>query len=227
MSYQNSLLFRYLDTFPRSAGHPGMAGVDPRAHAAEQIDERIRRATTPYGTPDEVAVAIADSTRTRASTRSCSGCCRRRWTRDLAIETIETFGTHVLPQFDTDPVHRTTRQRERPRACLASREVAASSRPCRAPTFNLADLWETLCDAGPDAECLVAPPVRHTRGSLDAAANQIANHLRRVGRRSPATASASTRATVPSTSRRCSAAGSAARCRSTSTGATSRPSCGT
>jgi hypothetical protein len=29
-----------------------------------------------------------------------------------AVETIETFGKHVLPQFDTDPVHRTTRQRE-------------------------------------------------------------------------------------------------------------------
>ena len=51
----------------------------------------------------------------------------------------------------------------------------------RAPTFNLADLWETLCDAGPDAECLVALPVRHTRGSLDRAANQIANHLVATG----------------------------------------------
>jgi 3-oxocholest-4-en-26-oate---CoA ligase len=50
-----------------------------------------------------------------------------------------------------------------------------------APTFNLADLWETLCDAGPDAECLVAPPVRHTRGSLDEAANRIANHLVATG----------------------------------------------
>jgi acyl-CoA synthetase (AMP-forming)/AMP-acid ligase II len=49
------------------------------------------------------------------------------------------------------------------------------------PTFNLADLWEALCDAGPDAECLVAPPVRHTRGSLDAAANQVANHLISTG----------------------------------------------
>ncbi len=47
----------------------------------------------------------------------------------------------------------------------------------RAPTFNLADLWETLCDAGPDGVCLVAPPVTHTRGSLDRAANQVANHL--------------------------------------------------
>jgi 3-oxocholest-4-en-26-oate---CoA ligase len=47
----------------------------------------------------------------------------------------------------------------------------------RAPTFNLADLWETLCDAGPDRECLVAGNIRHTRGTLDAAANRIANHL--------------------------------------------------
>ena len=51
----------------------------------------------------------------------------------------------------------------------------------RAPTFNLADLWETLCDAGPEAECLVAGPVRHTRGSLEAAANRVANTL--IGRR--------------------------------------------
>jgi acyl-CoA synthetase (AMP-forming)/AMP-acid ligase II len=34
-----------------------------------------------------------------------------------------------------------------------------------------------LCDAGPDAECLVAGNTRHTRRSLDRAANQIANHL--------------------------------------------------
>jgi len=44
-------------------------------------------------------------------------------------------------------------------------------------TFNLADLWETLCDAGPSGECLVAGDVRHTRASLDAAANRIAHHL--------------------------------------------------
>jgi hypothetical protein len=32
--------------------------------------------------------------------------------RELACETIETFGRVVLPQFDTDRVHRTTRLRE-------------------------------------------------------------------------------------------------------------------
>ena len=31
---------------------------------------------------------------------------------EVAVETIETFGKHVLPPFDKDPVHRTTRQRE-------------------------------------------------------------------------------------------------------------------
>ena len=45
-------------------------------------------------------------------------------------------------------------------------------------TFNLADLWEALCDAGPEHECLVAGPVRHTRRSLDEAANRIAQELR-------------------------------------------------
>src|SRR5262249_40593145 len=68
-----------------------------------------------------------------------------------------------------------------PRPCLSTRSRPREAVPVRAPTFNLADLWETLVDAGPDAECLVAGPVRHTRGSLDADANRVANHLRARG----------------------------------------------
>jgi fatty-acyl-CoA synthase len=49
------------------------------------------------------------------------------------------------------------------------------------PTFHLADLWETLVDASPAGECLVADPVRHTRSSLDAAANRVAHALRDRG----------------------------------------------
>ena len=30
----------------------------------------------------------------------------------VADEAVETFGSHVLPQFDKDPVHSTTHQRE-------------------------------------------------------------------------------------------------------------------
>ena len=31
---------------------------------------------------------------------------------DIVMESIRCFGEHVIPRFDTDPVHRTTRQRE-------------------------------------------------------------------------------------------------------------------
>lgn len=47
--------------------------------------------------------------------------------------------------------------------------------------FQLADLYEALCDAGPDAEVLVAPPNRRTRRQLDDRANQLAHHLEAAG----------------------------------------------
>ena len=31
---------------------------------------------------------------------------------EVAIEAVETFGKHVLPEYDKDPVHSTTKQRE-------------------------------------------------------------------------------------------------------------------
>ena len=77
----------------------------------EQIDESIAAGDTPYGTPDEVEVAIrkyADA----GVDQVVFGLLSSTMERDLAFETIETFGKHVLPVFDTDPVHRTTRQRE-------------------------------------------------------------------------------------------------------------------
>ena len=43
--------------------------------------------------------------------------------RELATETIETFGKHVLPLFDKDPMHSTTRQRE---AALKAQPSGAS-----------------------------------------------------------------------------------------------------
>src|SRR4051812_41493096 len=44
-------------------------------------------------------------------------------------------------------------------------------------TYQLADLWEALVDAGPSSECLVAGAVRHTRQSLDESANRVAHAL--------------------------------------------------
>jgi 3-oxocholest-4-en-26-oate---CoA ligase len=45
-------------------------------------------------------------------------------------------------------------------------------------TFNLADLFEALADAGPDRLALIAPPARLTFGELDERATRLAHHLR-------------------------------------------------
>jgi acyl-CoA synthetase (AMP-forming)/AMP-acid ligase II len=47
--------------------------------------------------------------------------------------------------------------------------------------FHLADLFECLCDAGPDAEALVAGDRRVSRGDLDSRANRLAHHLQSEG----------------------------------------------
>jgi hypothetical protein len=110
MGYHRSLLLRYLDTFPKPEGVPEWPELLPDPTPAE-IDEAIKAGETPYGTPEEVEVAIrkyADA----GVDQVVFGLLSSTMDRDLATETIETFGKHVLPAFDTDPVHRTTRQRE-------------------------------------------------------------------------------------------------------------------
>jgi alkanesulfonate monooxygenase SsuD/methylene tetrahydromethanopterin reductase-like flavin-dependent oxidoreductase (luciferase family) len=108
--YHRSLLLRYLDTFPRPDGVPEWPELLPDPTPGE-IDAAIKAGDTAYGTPDEVDVAIrryADA----GVDQVVFGLLSSTMDRDLATETIETFGKHVLPGFDTDPVHRTTRQRE-------------------------------------------------------------------------------------------------------------------
>jgi alkanesulfonate monooxygenase SsuD/methylene tetrahydromethanopterin reductase-like flavin-dependent oxidoreductase (luciferase family) len=77
----------------------------------EQVGAAIEMRELPYGTPDEVAASIqryADA----GIDQIVFGLLSSTMERDLATETIETFGKHVLPGFDKDPVHRTTKQRE-------------------------------------------------------------------------------------------------------------------
>jgi acyl-CoA synthetase (AMP-forming)/AMP-acid ligase II len=47
--------------------------------------------------------------------------------------------------------------------------------------FQLADLFECLCDARPDAEAVIAGERRLSRAALDARANRLARHLLREG----------------------------------------------
>ncbi len=88
---------------------PTWPDVLPEPTSAD-IDARIRSGAAAYGTPDEVAVAMKNYTAAGVD-QVVFGLLSSSMTQDLAVETVETFGKFVLPQFDNDPVHRTDRFR--------------------------------------------------------------------------------------------------------------------
>ncbi len=47
--------------------------------------------------------------------------------------------------------------------------------------YQLADLFEALCDANPDAPCVIAGSARRSRAELDGRANQLAHYLLQQG----------------------------------------------
>jgi alkanesulfonate monooxygenase SsuD/methylene tetrahydromethanopterin reductase-like flavin-dependent oxidoreductase (luciferase family) len=110
MGYQNSLVFRYLDTFPRPDGIPQWPALIPES-TPDEIDARIQANVAAYGAPDEV-VATMRQYEAAGVDQVVFGLLSSTMPRELAVETVEVFGRHVLPEFDKDPVHRTTRQRE-------------------------------------------------------------------------------------------------------------------
>ena len=110
MGYLRSLLLRYLDTFPRPEGIPVWPELLPEPTTAD-IEESIASGNSAYGTPEEVAKAI-EKYEDAGVDQVVFGLLSSSMERQLAIETIEVFGRHVLPAFDTDQMHRTTRLRE-------------------------------------------------------------------------------------------------------------------
>jgi alkanesulfonate monooxygenase SsuD/methylene tetrahydromethanopterin reductase-like flavin-dependent oxidoreductase (luciferase family) len=112
--YHTSLVFRYLDTFPRPAGIPEWPKQIPEP-TPEQLEERIESGQRIVGTPDECAKAVQ-----KYADIGCDqlvfGILASTQTQEVAKRTIELFGKHVIPRFDKDPVHSTTRYREAARA---------------------------------------------------------------------------------------------------------------
>jgi len=84
---------------------------DVARQTVADIDQRISEGSMMYGTPDDV-MRVAHAYEAAGADQVVFGLLSSTMPRDIAVETIETFGRHVLPEFDRDPVHRTTRQRE-------------------------------------------------------------------------------------------------------------------
>jgi alkanesulfonate monooxygenase SsuD/methylene tetrahydromethanopterin reductase-like flavin-dependent oxidoreductase (luciferase family) len=108
--YQNSLVFRYLDTFPKPPGLPVWPDLIPEPTPAD-LEARIEAGLTVIGTPEEcerATRAYADA----GADQLVFGMLSTTMPLEVAIEATETFGREIIPLFDKDPVHSTTRQRE-------------------------------------------------------------------------------------------------------------------
>jgi alkanesulfonate monooxygenase SsuD/methylene tetrahydromethanopterin reductase-like flavin-dependent oxidoreductase (luciferase family) len=108
--YQNSLVFHYLDTFPSPPGIPEWPDLIPEPTPAE-MDADIKAGNVCIGTPEEVEKAVKRYADCGAD-QLVFGMLSTTMGVENAIEATETFGKHILPIFDKDPVHSTTRQRE-------------------------------------------------------------------------------------------------------------------
>ncbi len=109
--YHTSLVFRYLDTFPRPAGVPPWPQLIPEPTAA-QLDERIATGQRIVGDPDECARAVQQYADVGCD-QIIFGVLASTQPQEMALRSVELFGRHVIPRFDHDPVHRTVRMRER------------------------------------------------------------------------------------------------------------------
>jgi alkanesulfonate monooxygenase SsuD/methylene tetrahydromethanopterin reductase-like flavin-dependent oxidoreductase (luciferase family) len=116
--YQNSLVFRYLDTFPKPPGLPEWPNLIPEP-TPEGLEKQIEKGLVCIGTPDEVEKAVRGYADIGAD-QLVFGMLSTTMPIDVAVEAVETFGKHLIPMFDTDPVHSTTRHREAHLAARAS-----------------------------------------------------------------------------------------------------------
>jgi alkanesulfonate monooxygenase SsuD/methylene tetrahydromethanopterin reductase-like flavin-dependent oxidoreductase (luciferase family) len=116
-----SLVFRYLDTFPKPPQVPDWPKLIPDP-TAEQLEERIATGQRIVGTPDECATAVQKYVDVGCD-QIVFGVLATTLPQADCLKTCELFGTQVIPRFDADPVHSTTRYRE---AALARTEQAAA-----------------------------------------------------------------------------------------------------
>ena len=108
--YQQSLVFHYLDTFPKPPFVPDWPQQIPDFSPSD-LEDAIAAGLTVTGTPEECEKAVQGYVDIGAD-QLVFGQLSTTMPIEIAIEAVETFGKHVLPRFDKDPVHSTRRQRE-------------------------------------------------------------------------------------------------------------------
>jgi alkanesulfonate monooxygenase SsuD/methylene tetrahydromethanopterin reductase-like flavin-dependent oxidoreductase (luciferase family) len=111
MSYYASLVYRWLDTFPKPADVPDWPALIAEP-TAEAIRDRIERGTIIIGDPEDCARGVQTYADIGVDQIVTGPNCHPFRTQEESLRSLRLFGQEVLPRFDKDPVHRTTRMRE-------------------------------------------------------------------------------------------------------------------
>jgi alkanesulfonate monooxygenase SsuD/methylene tetrahydromethanopterin reductase-like flavin-dependent oxidoreductase (luciferase family) len=107
MTYLQSNVFRYHDTFPHPPEVPSWPELLPEL-TPEALDYHINGGLI-CGTPDE-ALAQCQRWESAGADQLVFGVGMA--TQEQQLETIRLIGEHVIPKIDTDPQHSTTRYRQ-------------------------------------------------------------------------------------------------------------------
>ena len=102
-----ALLHRYHDTFPRPENLPPWPYVPP-AMTLDQADYAIANGL-PVGSPDEVIAGL--EAYEAAGVDQVVFALPANAPLDVSLEIIRVFAEKVMPHFDKDPIHSTTRHR--------------------------------------------------------------------------------------------------------------------
>jgi alkanesulfonate monooxygenase SsuD/methylene tetrahydromethanopterin reductase-like flavin-dependent oxidoreductase (luciferase family) len=106
---QQSLVFHYLDTIPKPEWVPEWPNEIPDP-TLEQIDAGFRSGAAIVGTPDECTEALS-MWQAIGVDQIIMGPSGSTYPHDLMERAVKLFGDEVIPRFDTDPEHSTSRYR--------------------------------------------------------------------------------------------------------------------
>ncbi|MBK5289697.1 MAG: LLM class flavin-dependent oxidoreductase, partial [Acidimicrobiia bacterium] len=109
-SHYQSLVVRWLDSIPLPVEIDRANFSVPEA-SAEELYSEIAAGRRSLGAPEDVARSV-ERWESAGADQLIFGVLNNTLPLEIAQESLEVFGRDVLPGFDRDPVHSTTRQRE-------------------------------------------------------------------------------------------------------------------
>lgn len=108
--YLNTMVTMYHSTMPKMPGAVTWPDTPRGIQSEAELDYAIDNGYLLCGTPDQVLEQIQKYQEVGCD-QLVFGIPNEGFEHDEVLEMLELFGKHVIPEFDPDPVHRTTRMR--------------------------------------------------------------------------------------------------------------------